>query len=175
MNLDAEARARGLTRKGRDLLLLPYKPVRFTAGGPTKPTQTAIADAAECGFTYWADAPGTGFAWATDDRQWYHAIHAATRGGARRSRHACALMRERLAAEIERLAAAAFWQLSGWERLDGYREREIDRLQLALHTPAWRCDLDGPIVEHAGCSAVGVDSIYQLDLNVIKSEIEVGQ
>jgi hypothetical protein len=59
------------------------------------------------------------------------------------------------------LAGTAFWMLKGRERHDDdYREREITRLRLALEAGPWVCDVDGPIVEHAGCSTVGVDQLW---------------
>lgn len=153
--LDAEARARGLTRRGRDLVLVPHTPItRFTAGLP-KPTQRAITDAAECGFAYIGAVGLTGYAWAIDDRRDYHATHSTTRGGVRQSRHACG----RLRGEIEKAAAAllgkALYVYAGVDP-EFARQRELDRLALVGNNPVWRCDLDGPIIEHAPISAAAI-------------------
>ena len=123
--------------------------------------QKLITDAAECGFTFWGLAAGAGFAWAVDDRQNYHAIHSSTRGGERRSQHACGLMRFHLGGELARVYGRAQWQLLGRE--SGYREREITRAQLAV--VGWQCDLDGPVIVHPAISTAAVEQIQLIEVD----------
>lgn len=159
--LDDEARARGLTRKGRDLVLAPYPPVRYNPDSfPLAPTAGLLADADAVGLTFWGEAPGTGFRWATDDRQRFHAVHSGTRKGQRQSQHACLRMRQALSAETVRLTSTAYWALSGFERDDAWRQREILRLQLALANSLWACETDGPIVEHAADATAAVAALF---------------
>jgi hypothetical protein len=122
-------------------------------------TQKAITGPAECGFTYWGPAPGTGYVWAVDGQQNYHAVWSGTRGGERHSQHACGRMREALSAEITRLSTTAYWALSGFERDDEHRQRAITQCQIALVNPRWRCDLDGATIAHPVISTAAVESI----------------
>lgn len=115
-------------------------------------TQKLITDAAEVGFTFWGEASGTGFTWAIDDRQNFHAVHSTTRGGVRQSRHACGVIRALLDNEIDELSGKAFWVIVG-----SYPNREITRRQLAM--TGWQCDLDGPVIVHPAISTAAVEQI----------------
>ena len=157
----AEGRARGLTLKGCDWVLAPHRPVRPGKGELPDPARKLITDADAAGLEYWGPAPGP-YSWGVRGRV-YHAYWAGTRKGERQSQHACGRLREYLDGELQRLTKAAFWQLSGFERLDGYREREIDRLRLALVNPVWQCSADGPTVIHA---PVDTNAVEQIQLEI---------
>lgn len=165
INLDAEARSRGLTRKGRDWILTPYKPVRPTAGGLPKPLQAAITGAAECGMTYWGPALGTGMHWAISDRREFHAIKSGTRGGATYSQHACGLLMHEIGKRANRIRHAACFGAPGFtEDVELHRQRELTRLQLAINNPVWQCTEDGPVITHAPISTAAMAAI-QLELD----------
>lgn len=131
-----------------------------------QPAQRAITDASAVGFTYWGAAGVSGFAWATDDLGCYHVARSTTRRGQRISWHACGALREKLAAEYDRLARRAWRELSPLERWDdNYRERELLRIELALKLPSWQCAEDGDPIEHPAIDPAAVGMI----------QIEVGQ
>lgn len=127
-------------------------------GTLNKATQAMLTDTHAVGMTYWGDAPSQGSLWATDDSGDYHAVWAGNRGGKRQSRHACGLLRGKLYARIDKLAGTAYVGLarSDWE--NEYRQREVGRIRHALWaTPGWRCQVDGPTVEHPAVCAEAVE------------------
>ena len=120
-----------------------------------------LTDTAECGFTFWGQAPGTGFTWATDERRRFHAVHSTTRAGQRQSRHACGLLRQKLLAEIDQIAGiSGILAVPGfWGDVAAERDTEIQRRRAAMANPAWLCDCDGPVITHPPTADAAVEAI----------------
>ncbi len=73
INFDADARARGLTRVGHELWLVPDKPIKFTNALPVRTSQSVAACAA-LNLTYWSDHPVSDMVWATDFQGRFHEV-----------------------------------------------------------------------------------------------------
>jgi hypothetical protein len=125
----------------------------------TQVTQKALTDAAECGFIHWGPAGITGFAWVTDHRGHFHAIHATTRGGARQSQHACGLLREAIEQKAAKLYGKVLWSFANSD-VEAWRSRERLRLQMIVCDPTWQCDVDGAVVVHPAISTAAVEQIH---------------